>query len=396
MSAATDVAIVGIGATPYYPRGESIPQTITELAGKAILAACADAGLPVNALDGFAYYSGASAGYGDTFDTALFMETLGIPEVTFSAAITSGGGGSAGSIGLARAALLAGDATYVVTVMALQQNRQRLGSVYAAMTPDPLNSFVMPSGLYGPGQLMSVLTKRHMHDYGTRREAFAEIAISQRINARNRPQALKREPLTLEDYFAARMIAEPLCLYDFCLETDGAAAVITTTADRARDLQQQPVPVIAAAHGGHRDWGRAFSWMGMPQETFTSAGHAAIAERLYRSAGVGPGDIDVALLYDHFTPMVLAQLEDYGFCPKGEGGPFVESGAIRFDGGSIPVNTHGGQLSEAYIVGMTHILEGVEQMRGQAVNQVEGAQLALVTGGPAALPVSGLILGAAR
>jgi acetyl-CoA acetyltransferase len=391
-----DVAIVGVGATPYYPRGESYPQTITELAGTAILAACAEAGLPVTALDGFAYYSGASAGYGETLDTAMFMETLGIPEVTFSAALTSGGGGSAGSIGLARAALIAGDASYVVTVMALQQKRQRLGSVFAAIEPDPVNSFLQPSGLYGPGQLMSVLFRRHQYDYGTRREALAEIAISQRANAANRPKAMKRDPLTAEDYFGARMISEPLCLFDFCLETDGAVAVITTTAERARDLRQKPVPVIAAAHGGHRDWGRAFAWMGMPQETFASSGHASIARHLYGRAGVSPDDIDVALLYDHFTPMVLMQLEDYGFCKKGEGGPFVESGAVRYRGGTIPVNTHGGQLSEAYIVGMTHIVEGVEQMRGTAINQVEGAELALVTGGPASLPVSGLILGAAQ
>lgn len=390
-----DVAIVGVGATPYYPRGESYPQTITELAGKAILAACEDAGLSVTAIDGFAYYSGANAGYGEALDTAMFMETLGIPEVTFSAALTSGGGGSAGSIGLARAALVAGDANYVVSLMALQQKRQRLGSVFAAMAPDPVNSFLQPSGLYGPGQLMSVLARRHMHDYGTRREAFAEIAVSQRLNAANRPKAMKREPLTLDAYFSARMISEPLCLNDFCLETDGAVAVITTTAERARDLRQPAVPVVAAAHGGHRDWGRAFAWMGMPQETFASSGHATIASQLYRRAGVGPDDIDVALLYDHFSPMVLMQLEDYGFCAKGDGGPFVESGAIRYDGGSIPVNTHGGQLSEAYIVGMTHIVEGVEQMRGTAINQVEGAELALVTGGPATLPVSGLILGAA-
>lgn len=391
-----DVAIVGVGATPYYPRGESYPQTITELAGTAILAACAEAGLPVTALDGFAYYSGASAGYGETLDTAMFMETLGIPEVTFSVALTSGGGGSAGSIGLARAALIAGDASYVVTVMALQQKRQRLGSVFAAIEPDPVNSFLQPSGLYGPGQLMSVLFRRHQYDYGTRREALAEIAISQRANAANRPKAMKRDPLTAEDYFGARMISEPLCLFDFCLETDGAVAVITTTAGRARDLRQKPVPVIAAAHGGHRDWGRAFAWMGMPQETFASSGHASIARHLYGRAGVSPDDIDVALLYDHFTPMVLMQLEDYGFCKKGEGGPFVESGAVRYRGGTIPVNTHGGQLSEAYIVGMTHIVEGVEQMRGTAINQVEGAELALVTGGPASLPVSGLILGAAQ
>ncbi|MER6808176.1 acetyl-CoA acetyltransferase [Spirillospora sp. NPDC000708] len=390
---ATQVAIVGVGATPYYPRGQSVPQTITELAGKAILAACEDAGLSVKDIDGFAYYSGAGAGYGSQMDTAEFMETLGIPEVTFSAALTSGGGGSAGSIGLARAAILAGDATVVVTVMALQQARQRLGSVFAAAAPSPINSFLQPSGLSGPGHLMSVLTRRHMHDYGTRREAFAEIAMSQRQNASNRETALKREPMTLDDYFNARMIAEPLCLFDFCLETDGAVAVITTSLDKARDLRQKPVPVIAAAHGGNRDWGRAFAWMGMPGEEFASSGHAPVAKHLYQRAGVAPTDIDVALLYDHFSPMVLMQLEDYGFCKKGEGGEFVESGAIRYKGGSIPVNTHGGQLSEAYIIGMTHIREAVEQMRGTAVNQVADAELALVSGGPAALPVSGLILG---
>jgi len=390
---APDVAIVGVGATPYYRRGQSWPRTITELAGDAILAACEEAGLSVTDIDGFAYYSEAGAGYGDKFDTALFMETLGIPEVTFSATLTSGGGGAAGSIGLARAAILSGDANVVVTVMALQQARQRLGSVFAAAAPNPINSFLQPSGLSGPGHLMSVLTRRHMHDYGTRREAFAEIAISQRQNALNRPKAIMRDPITLEDYFNARMIADPLCLLDFCLETDGAIAVITTSLDRAKDLRQPPVPVIAAAHGGSRDWGRAFAWFGMPQETFASSGHAAVAKRLYDRAGVGPEDIDVALLYDHFSPMVLMQLEDYGFCKKGEGGEFVESGAIRYEGGSIPVNTHGGQLSECYIIGMTHILEGVEQMRGTAINQVSGAELALVTGGPASLPVSGLVLG---
>jgi acetyl-CoA acetyltransferase len=392
-AAAPDVAIVGVGATPYYRRGQSWPRTITELAGDAILAAVEEAGLSVQDIDGFAYYSEVGAGYGDKFDTALFMETLGIPEVTFSATLTSGGGGAAGSIGLARAAILAGDANVVVTVMALQQARQRLGSVFAAAAPNPINSFLQPSGLSGPGHLMSVLTRRHMHDYGTRREAFAEIAISQRQNALNRPKAIMRDPITLEDYFNARMIADPLCLLDFCLETDGAIAVITTSLDRAKDLRQPPVPVVAAAHGGSREWGRAFAWFGMPQETFASSGHAAVAKQLFRRAGVSPEDIDVALLYDHFSPMVLMQLEDYGFCKKGEGGEFVESGAIRYKGGSLPVNTHGGQLSECYIIGMTHILEGVEQMRGTAINQVADAELALVTGGPASLPVSGLILG---
>ncbi len=279
--------------------------------------------------------------------------------------------------------------------MALQQLKQRLGTVFGAMAPDPQNSFLQPSGLVGPGHLMSVLARRHMHLYGTRREAFAEVAISTRENAKNRPKARKRTPLTLEDYFAEPLIAEPLCKLDFCLETDGAVAVITTTMDRARDLRQPPVQVVAAAHGGRREWGRAFAGFSMPDPDFASSGHAPVAARLYEKAGVGPDDVDVALIYDHFTPMVVMQLEDYGFCARGEGGPFVESGAIRYEGGSIPVNTHGGQLSEAYIIGMTHVVEGVEQIRGHAINQVAGAELALVTGGPATLPVSGLLLGKA-
>ena len=385
-------AVVGIGATPYYVRGQSYPQTINELAGIAILAACEDAGINVKQIDGFAYYSGAGAGYTDKFDTASLMEMLGIPEVGFTATLTSGGGGMAGAAGLATAGIMNGDATYVVTVMALQQYKQRLGTVFGASAPSPENSFLQPSGLVGPGHLMSVLARRHMYLYGTRREAFAEVVISQRENALNRPTAIRRTPLTLEEYFQSPMLADPLCRLDFCLETDGAVAFITTSSDRAKDLKQKPVFIHGCTHGGTRNWGRAFAWMGMPDPDFASSGHKAVADRLWAQSGVKPSDIDVALLYDHFSAMVVMQLEDYGFCKKGEGGPFVESGAIRFKGGSIPVNPHGGQLSEAYIIGMTHMREAVEQLRGVAINQVADAELALVTGGPASLPVSGLVL----
>ena len=145
--------------------------------------------------------------------------------------------------------------------------------------------------------------------------------------------------------------------------------------------------ILASAHGGIGRWGPAiFNYFQMPDEDFASSGHRPVAKRLYEMAGVGPHDVDVALLYDHFSPMVIMQLEDYGFCPIGEGGPFVADGNIRWPTGTIPVNTHGGNLSEAYIIGMTHVREAVEQLRGTAVNQVEGAEIALVTGGPPALP----------
>jgi acetyl-CoA acetyltransferase len=387
-------AVVGVGATPYYRRGESVPQTSMELAGKAVIAALDDAGLTVNDLDGFALYSMG-------FDTSLFAQWLGVPDVKFTAMLTGGGGGAAGSVGLASAGIVAGMADVVVSVMTLQQAASRFGASFAprgkpgavySAPPSPEGNFIQPSGLMGPGQMFAVLAQRHMHLYGTKREHFAEVAISTRANAVRRPTALMREPLTLDAYFGARMISDPLCLFDFCLECDGAVAVVTTSAQRARDLRHPPVYVTASTHGGHGRWGQAITWMGMPDEYFTSSGHRPVAQRLWEMAGMGASDVDVALLYDHFSPMVLMQLEDYGFCPIGESGPFVAEGNIRWPDGSLPVNTHGGNLSEAYIIGMTHVKEAVEQLRGTAVNQVEGAQVALATGGPASIPTSALLL----
>jgi len=393
-------AIVGVGATPYYRRGESVPETELSMACTAILAALDDAGLTIKDLDGFAIYSSSC-------DPATVGATLGVPEIRFAATLTSGGGGAAGSLGLAAAAITSGQAEVVVSLMTLQQAKRRLGgtqvegggggggggSPYGAGGIPPGMAYVVHAGLLSPGHSFSLLTQRHMHLYGTRREALAEVCISTRNNAMTRPTALRREPLTLDDYFNARMISDPLCLYDYTMESDGAVAVITVSAERAKDLKQKPVYITGSAHGGAGRWGTAiFSYFQMPDDYFASSGHRLVAKRLYEMAGVTPKDIDVALLYDHFSPMVIMQLEDYGFCPIGEGGRFVEDGNIRYGTGSIPVNTHGGNLSEAYIIGMTHIREAVEQLRGTAVNQVKDAEFALVSGGPAGLPVSGTIL----
>ena len=393
-------AIVGIGATDYYVRGKSWPRTINDMAGEAILKACEDAGISANQIDGIAYYSTAGAGYLDKFDTASLMETLGIPYVGFSATLTSGGGGCPGAIGLATAGLMNQDCTYTVTLMALQQLPQhRLGVVFGSSAPNPENSFLQPSGLVGPGHLMSVLARRHMHLYGTQPEAFKEIVQATRENALDRPKAVRRKPLSDEEYWNSPMLADPLRRLDFCLETDGAVAVITTTMDRTRDCRHKPAVVHGVAHGGTREWGRAFAWMGMPDPDFASSGHKFVADRIWSQTGLTAKDMDVALIYDHFSSMVLMQLEDYGFCEKGEGSDYVLSGKIRYDkatrggvNGGVPVNTHGGNLNEAYIIGMTHIVEGVEQVRGTTVNQVEDCEFALVTGGPASLPVSGLVL----
>jgi ABC-type branched-subunit amino acid transport system ATPase component/acetyl-CoA acetyltransferase len=386
-------AIVGVGATTYHRRGGTAGLTAYDLAIEAIVAAVDDAGLTVPEIDGFALFSGG-------LDTGLLAQTLGIPRLRFSSMVTGSGGGSAGSVGLARTAIAAGSADVVVSVVAVQQSR-RMGaalapsdgsSPYAAL-PTARSDLFAPSGMLAPGHAFAMLAQRHMHEFGTRREHFAEVAMTTRAHAATRPTALKRDPLTAEEYFGARMIADPMCLYDFCQESEGAVAVVTTSLERARSCRHVPVRVLAASHGGAGRWGQAITWMNMPEDIFASSGHQPMADDLYGGSGLGPDDVDVALLYDHFTPMVLMQLEDYGFCGRGEGGPFVAEGNTRWPNGSLPVNTHGGNLSEAYILGMTHVREGVEQMRGTAVNQVAGAQVALVTGGPAPVPVSGLLLG---
>jgi acetyl-CoA acetyltransferase len=398
MTMKDQTAVVGIGATPYYKRGQSLPQTELEMACKAILLALDDAGLTIRDLDGFTIYSSSC-------DPAVVASVLGVPEVRFAATLTSGGGGAAGSLGLAAAAITSGQAEVCVTLMTLQQLARRLGgtavaaggggggSPYGSPGIPPTMAFTAGSGLISPGNSFALLTKRHMELYGTKREHLAEVAISQRANAVTRPTALQREPLTLDDYFNARMVSDPLCLFDYTMETDGAVAAIVTSADRAKDLRQPPAYIMGSANGAMGRWGSAiFNYFQQPDEYFASSGHRSVASRMYEMAGVSPRDVDVALLYDHFSPLVIMQLEDYGFCGIGEGGPFVADGNIRFKTGTIPVNTHGGHLSEAYIIGMTHIREAVEQLRGVAINQVDDAEIALVTGGPAGLPVSGTLL----
>lgn len=396
-------AIVGVGATPYYKRGQSYPQSEMSMACAAILAALDDAGLSIRDLDGFSIYS-------NSCDPAAVAAELGVPEVRWATTLTSGGGGCAGALGVAAAAIDAGMATTVVSLMTLQQLNRRLGgsavggalayavastsaSPYGGSGIPPSAAFTANNGLLSPGHSFALLAQRHMHLYGTKREHFAEVCISQRENAIKRPTSLRTTPLTLDDYFDARMISDPLCLFDYTMESDGAVAVITVAADRAKDLRQPPVYILASAHGGTGRWGPAlFRYFQIPDDEFPSSGHRPVAKRLYEMAGITPADVDVALLYDHFSPMVIMQLEDYGFCPIGEGGPFVAEGSVRYGTGTIPVNTHGGNLSEAYIIGMTHVREAVEQMRGTAVNQVDGAEIALVTGGPASLPVSATLL----
>ena len=326
-------AVVGVGATPYYRRGASYPRTPLEMACTATLDALEDAGLALSDLDGFSLYA-----HGGGLDPATLAYTLGVPDVRFATMLTSGGGGSAGALGLAAAAIDTGLATTVVTVMSIQQRQRRIGrsmdphasaggspaggppATATAPVPAPVSpgaALRANSGLLAPGHLFSLVARRHMHLYGTTREQFAEVCMSTRDNAVRRPDtALQTTPLTLDDYFAVRMVSDPLCLYDYTLESDGAVAVVTVAADRARDLRRPPVYISASTHGGDGRWSYGTQ---APDHEYASAGGRTVARHLYEMAGIGPSDVDVALLYDHFSPMVILQLEDFGFC-RGRGG----------------------------------------------------------------------------
>ena len=225
---------------------------------------------------------------------------------------------------------------------------------------------------------------------------MAAFAMACREHAHRNPHALMRDrSLDLETYMASRMIADPFRLFDCCLESNGACAVLVVPWERARDLRRAPVQLLAAVHGASDGWSTGpMGSFNQPLDQFCTTGAAHLAADLYARASISASDLDVAQLYDNFTGIAMLSMEDFGLCGRGESGPFVEGGATRWPTGSIPVNTHGGNLSEAYVHGLTHVAEGVRQIRGSSTCQVPGAQLCLVTGGPGPAPTSALVLGA--
>lgn len=220
-----------------------------------------------------------------------------------------------------------------------------------------------------------------MHVYGTRPEHFGMQAVAQRFHASRNPDAIMRNPITLDDWRTSRPIAEPIRLFDCSLENDGAAAVLVTSLDRARDLRRPAVPVLgqvqygAPIHTQLCDFFTTTAAFGERTGGAVTAGH-----RLFTDAGVQPADVDVALIVEPFTVAVPLALEQYGFCERGAGGPFIASGATRWPDGALPVNTHGGSNGEAFVHGANHLPEAVRQMRGTARNQVAGAEVAFVCG----------------
>lgn len=388
VKSARHCCIAGIGQSEYTKWGGIQDRSQFQVTAEAILAALADAGIKPSEVDGLTSFSN------DTNDAPLMQVALGMPRLRLSGMVWGGGGGgTCGAISMACAAIEAGQAEIVVAYRGLCQGQGKRFGQFGGWHVD--GNFVSPYGLFAPSQMLSLAVRRFMHLYPVTEDHLCEIALSARANANRNPLAvMHNRPLTREQYLASRWIAEPLRLYDCCLESDGAAAVVITTRERARDLPARPVDILAAAHGSGPGWGNGhLTGHNMPDDDYASTNAKALARELFSRAGLAPADIDVAQIYDHFTGLVLMALEDYGFCAPGESGAFVASGAIRWPDGRLPLNTSGGQLSEAYVHGLNLVIEGVRQIRGTSTSQVADAQTCLVTGGLGVSPTSALILG---
>ncbi len=381
-------AVAGIGQTEF---SRDSGRSVLSLATEASLKAIADAGLTPADIDGV-----VRCDY-DTVTSYSLAAALGASNLRYWADTGPGGVAPCMMMGLAMGALLSGQARAVLAFRSLNgRSETRLGGKGASGEPQVVGGFgsydelYLPFGLQTAGQTFALMARRHMIEFGTTPEQLGAVALACREHANRTPHAMMRDrPLTLEAYLASPMVSTPLRLFDFCLESDGACAVVITTAERAKDLPQPPVLIRAVAGGAPRDLRPGMMFPVVTREDPTELGGRAAGAELWRRAGVGPEEVDIAQLYDCLTISVILQLEAFGFCGRGEGGPFAASGALR-NGGRLPINTGGGHLSEGYVHGMNHIVQAVRQLRGTADMQIEGAELCLCTGGP--LPVGSSVL----
>ncbi|WP_371677562.1 lipid-transfer protein [Streptomyces sp. NBC_01276] len=373
-------AIAGIGATEF---SKDSGRSELKLAVEAVHAALDDAGLTPADVDGMVTFTM------DTSPEITVAQAAGIGDLSFFSRIHYGGGAACATVQQAALAVATGVAEVVVCYRAFnERSGRRFGSGVQQREPSAEGAalgWALPWGLLTPASWVAMAAQRYLHAYHLTPEAFGHVAVTGRRHAANNPAAyFHGKPITLADHAASRWIVEPLRLLDCCQETDGGQALVVTTAERARDLRQRPAVITAAAQGAGRRQEAMTSFYrddltGLPEMD-------VVARQLWRTSGLGPADIDVAVLYDHFSPFVLMQLEEFGFCGPGEAADFVAADAL-------PLNTHGGQLGEAYLHGMNGIAEAVRQLRGTSVNQVTGAGHVLVTAGTG-VPTSGLILGA--
>ncbi|WP_037304013.1 lipid-transfer protein [Amycolatopsis orientalis] len=379
-------AIAGIGATEF---SKDSGRSELRLAAEAVSAALKDAGLSPSDVDGLVSFT-----MDGNSEIAVARE-LGIPELKFFSRIHYGGGAAAATVQQAAMAVATGVADVVVAYRAFnERSGMRFGQVSSAAAGQVNssgvdNAFHYPMGIATPAATVAMLARRYMHEYGATSEDFGRVAVVDRARAATNPKAwFYGKPITLEDHQASRWVAEPLHLLDCCQESDGGVALVITSAERARDLRHRPAVIAAAAQGSGPDQYVMTSYYRDDLPALPEMG--VVGRQLWAQSGLGPGDMDLAVLYDHFTPYVLMQLEELGFCGKGEAKDFIGGGTLELDG-KLPLNPHGGQLGEAYIHGMNGMAEGVRQIRGDAVNQVEGAERVLVTAGTG-VPTSGLVL----
>jgi len=388
--------IVGVGETRYAKWGGLADTSEYDLALAAIEAAVADSALALDDVDGLASFAA------DRNDPVFVAADLGLPELRHaSMSWLPGGGGACAAVANAVLSVEAHQAEVVVVYRSLCQGQfhrfgQAPGSHPATDRPPALRpargpldaqaAFTMPFGMFSPPITYALVMQRHMHRFGTTSEQMGNVAVRFRDHATHNPRAvLGGRPMTLADHQASRMVAEPFHLLDCCMENDGACAVVVTTAARAADCAKPPVEVVAAAQGSPGAYGHGqYVNVYVDDDLYASGGCQVVARDLWARAGIGPADVDVAMIYDHFTGLVLLQLEDYGFCERGEGGPFFAETAL-------PMNTHGGSLSEAYIHGLNHVVEGTRQLRDESTTPVHGAETCLVTSA-AGVPSSGLLL----
>ena len=386
----SETAIVGIGATDF---SKDSGRSELKLAVEAARAALDDAGLAPADVDGLVTFSMDS-----NAEVAVARE-LGAGELSFFSQIGYGGGAACATVHQAAMAVATGAANVVICYRALnERSGRRFGRVAPGATATPSTSGVdngwhYPMGIATPAATVAMVARRYMHEFGATSEDFGRVTVADRRHAATNPNAwFYQRPVTLAEHQASRWIAEPLRLLDCCQESDGAVAVVVTSLDRARDLRRPPAVIRAAAQGAGPDQFTMTSYYRDDLASLPEMGLVGV--QLWRRAGITRADIRTAILYDHFTPYVLIQLEELGFCGRGEARDFIAGGAIEL-GGRLPVNPHGGQLGEAYIHGMNGIAEAVRQVRGTSVNQVPGDGPVLVTAGTG-VPTSGLILSGAR
>lgn len=378
-------AIIGIGATEF---SKNSGRSELQLAAEAVRAALRDAGIAPGEVDGMTTFTM------DANDEIEVARAVGIGDLTFFSRTPHGGGACIGVIQQAVMAIATGVADCIVVYRAFNERsgrRYSTGVSEALVTADAIHwSWYMPFGLLTPASWVAMYTQRYMHEYGCTGLDLAEIAVSARKHAVNNPAAFFHGvPLTVEQHQASKWIAEPLRLFDCCQESDGGCAQVIVSAKKAREMKAKGALIRGVAQAAGRD-----------QENMTSFYRPSIsylpemdlvAKQTYEQAGLSAKDVDAAIIYDAFTPVVMWQLESWGFCGRGEAKDFVKGGNLDKDGG-LPCNTHGGQLSEAYIHGMNGVNEGVRLIRGTSLNQPAKNDHVLVTAG-VGVPTSGMILG---